>query len=169
MPPLVSKSENLCPRSSACCLIIVIFCLDHHVRVFPSIFSTPFCTVAPVSAVAWGSAGAGADDDAPVSAGGGFGGRPFGLGSALGVGAEELDAPVSGGGFDLGRPLALGAEELDAPVSAGGSWTAFIGNDVGGNAACCFGLALALLAGRCESSVSALFFPCPVILRCASR
>ena len=79
--------------------------------------------------------------------------------------------------FVLGLPLspfalALGAgadELLDAPVSACGSWTAFIGNDVGGNAACCFGLALALLTGRCESSVYVLFFPFPVILRCASR
>ena len=70
----MSKSENLCPRSSACCVIIVIFCLDHQFRVFPSIFSIPFCTVAPVPAVVWGSAGAGSDDDAPVSAGGGFGG-----------------------------------------------------------------------------------------------
>ena len=72
--------------------------------------------------------------------------------------------------FAFALALGAGADELlDAPVSGGGNATALIGNDVGGNAFCSFGLALTLLAGRCESSVSALFFPFPVILRCASR
>ena len=78
-----------------------------------------------------------------------------------------LDVAIA---FAFALALGAGADELlDPPVSAGGSWTGFIGNDVGGNAFCSFGLALTLLAGRCESSVSALFFPFPVILRCASR
>ena len=72
--------------------------------------------------------------------------------------------------FAFALALGAGADELlDAPVSACCSWTGFIGNDVGGNDACCFGLALSLLTGRCESSVSDLLCPCPVILRCASR
>ena len=152
----MSKSENLCPRSSACCLITVIFCHVHHSRSCPSIFSTPFCVVEPVSPVVWGSADAGSDDDAPVSAGGGFGGRPFGLGSVLGLGEEEAPVPLPMGALPrtsalgLGFAFVLGAgadELLDAPVSAGGSWTAFIGKDIG----------------------SAVFCPFHVVLRCASR